>query len=432
MLQTPQPACCLNYFTPRFRHLRFKAKRPCGIAAKPFLSAQRTMMLPAPATTILELVVGSEDFLDLVDVHRLHRISCGGEVLARIEVARVLRKVLADCRGHGQAGVAVDVDFADRALRRFAQLAFGNADRIGKLAAELVDRIDLILRNAGGTVEDDREAGELLFDCLEDIKGERRRNELAGLGIDGALFTGKLVCAVRGADGDSERIAAGLGREFDDLFGLGVVRFGGGNFIFDTGQNAKLGLDGDVVLVSVINDLAGQFDVVLEGEVRTIDHHRAEAGIDAALASLEAVAVIEVENDLGIRATKLLGVFDCTLCHVAQNGGVGIFASALGNLHNDRRVGFDGSLDNCLHLLHRVEVERGNGVSALYGLGKHLLSIDETELFVTYHGIWSFFGWVGKNFDNDTLYRKSNQAESGVVLGLKTEKINVPFLVKNE
>ena len=112
---------------------------------------------------LLELVVRAEDLDDLVDVELLHRVARGSEVLARVEVLGMLREVLADRRRHREARVGVDVDLAHRALRRLAELLLGNADRVGKLAAELVDRVDVLLRDAGRAVEDDREARELLL-----------------------------------------------------------------------------------------------------------------------------------------------------------------------------------------------------------------------------------------------------------------------------
>ena len=149
---------------------------------------------------LLELVVRAEDLDDLVDVELLHRLARRSEVLARVEVLWMLGEVLADRRRHREARVGVDVDLAHRALRRLAQLLLGNADRVGELAAELVDRVDVLLRDAGRAVEDDREAGELLLDGLEDVERERGRDELARLLVARALLGLELVGAVRGAD----------------------------------------------------------------------------------------------------------------------------------------------------------------------------------------------------------------------------------------
>jgi hypothetical protein len=36
-------------------------------------------------------------------------------------------------------------------------------------------------------------------------------------------------------------------------------------------------------------------------------------------------------------------------------------------------------------LFHIIEVERGNGITAFDGFGKHIASIDESEFFVADH-----------------------------------------------
>ena len=86
-----------------------------------------------------------------------------------------------------------------------------------------------------------------------------------------------------------------------------------------------------------------------------------------------------------MRAAKLLGVFDRALRHVAEDRGVRVLARALGDLHDDGGLRLDGGLDDRLHLLHRVEVERRDGVPALDGLREHLLRVDETEFLVADH-----------------------------------------------
>ena len=319
-----------------------------------------------------------------MDVHLLHVLTRGSEVLARIEVAGILREVLADGGRHREARVGVDVDLADGALGGLAELRFRNADRVGKLAAELVDRVDLVLGNGGRAVKNDREAGELLLDGLENVESQRRRNELAVLVLR-ALFRGELVGAVAGADGDGERIAARLRGEFDHFLGLRVVRLGRGNLVLDSGENAEFRLDRDVMLVGIGDDLLRELDVLFEIEVRAVDHNGREAAVDAALAGFVAVAVVEMENDLGLLAAEFLGVLDGALGHITENRGVGVFARALGDLHDYGRLGFDRGLNDGLHLLHSVEVESGDGVAALYRLSEHFLGVDETKLLVADH-----------------------------------------------
>ena len=141
--------------------------------------------------------------------------------------------------------------------------------------------------------------------------------------------------------------------------------FRGGNLILDTGENAEFGLDGHVILVRILDNLLGEGDVLLVREGGSIDHHGRETGVHAALADLEAVAVVQVQADLRVLPTELLRVSDGTFGHVAEKGGVGIVAGALGNLEDDRGLGLGSGLDDGLELLHVVEIERRDGVTAV-------------------------------------------------------------------
>jgi hypothetical protein len=190
---------------------------------------------------------------------------------------------------------------------------------------------------------------------------------------------------VTGTDGDSEGIATGAGSEVDHFFRTGVVGFLSGNLIFHTGENAEFGLYGHIILVSVINHLLGEGDVLLVREGGGVDHHGAEAHVNAALAQLEAVAVVQVEDNLRILPTQFLGVFYGTLCHIAEEGLVGVVTGTLGNLEDHRALGLCAGLDDGLKLLHVVEVESGDGVTAGNGLLEHLTGVHKTNFFVRYH-----------------------------------------------
>ena len=81
-----------------------------------------------------------------MDVHLLHILTSGLQILTGIEVAGILCQVLADGSGHGQTAVAVDVDLADGRLRSLTQLLLGNTYCIRQLATKLVDGVNLVLR----------------------------------------------------------------------------------------------------------------------------------------------------------------------------------------------------------------------------------------------------------------------------------------------
>ena len=225
-------------------------------------------------------------------------------------------------------------------------------------------------------MKDDREAWELLLNSLQNVECERRRDELTRLGVACALLGFELVRAMARANRNRERIATRLLRELNDFLRLGVVRLFRRDFILNTRENAELSLNCDVVLVSVGNNLLRELDILFERKRTAVNHDRAEARINAALASLKAVTVVEVKDDLGLLATEFLSIRDGTLSHVAQNRGVSVLTRTLRNLHNDGRLRLDCRLNNRLHLLHCIEVERRDRITALDGLCEHLLGID--------------------------------------------------------
>jgi len=62
-----------------------------------------------------------------------------------------------------------------------------------------------------------------------------------------------------------------------------------------------------------------------------------------------------------------------------------VVACAFGYLENNGALGLSRSLDDSLELLHVVEIEGRNSISALDGLGEHITSVHQTQFFVTYH-----------------------------------------------
>ena len=95
--------------------------------------------------------------------------------------------------------------------------------------------------------------------------------------------------------------------------------------------------------------------------------------------------MVEVKHDFGLLATELLSILYSTLSHVAEDGAVSVGTSTLGYLHDDGRLGLNSSLHDSLHLLHGVEVESGDGVTACNGLLEHLTGVHKTQFFVACH-----------------------------------------------
>jgi hypothetical protein len=342
--------------------------------------------------TISGFAVAAEYVHDFVTIEFLHVVASGAEVLARVEFRRLLSEYAANGSGHSQTAVGVDVDFANGALCSFAKLFFGDTDSVGELAAEHVDSVNFFLGNRRRAVEYDREAGKLGHNSVEDVESQGRGNELAFF-VAGALLGSELVSTVGSADRDSEGVAAGAGSEVDNLFGVGVGVVVGRNFVFNAGENAELTFYSYVVLVSVFYNLLGKSYVFFVGEVRTINHDRREARVDAAFAEFEAVAVVEVEHNLGIFPAEFLGIFYSTLSHVTEEGCVCVVAGAFGYLKDNGRFFFRSSLDDSLELLHVVEVESGDCIAAFDSLCKHLAGVYEAEFFITYH-FKQIYCWV--------------------------------------
>ena len=82
-----------------------------------------------------------------MDVKLLHLVTCRSEVLARVELTRLLSEDLADGCGHCKTAVGVDVDLAYCGLGSLAELLLRNTYCIRKLSAERVDHINILLWN---------------------------------------------------------------------------------------------------------------------------------------------------------------------------------------------------------------------------------------------------------------------------------------------
>ena len=191
----------------------------------------------------------------------------------------------------------------------------------------------------------------------------------------------KLVSAVAGADGDGQRIHAGALGKLDCLVGIGDVieaRTAGSVAVFNAAQNADFAFDRDAALVRVIDNLAGDFDILFKGGrglavglQRAVHHDAGKAQLDGALAGLVAVAVIQVHGDrnLGI---EFVGGQDQVIEVVVLREGAG----AAAGLDDDRRLGFLRGLHDGLNLFHVVDVERADAVTAFGGLVEKLPSGD--------------------------------------------------------
>ena len=222
-------------------------------------------------------------------------------------------------------------------------------------------------------MEYDGEARDALLNLFENVETQWGRNEDAVL-VAGALLGFELVSTVRSTNRDCERINAGLLYEVDNIVGVGVGVVLSNNIVLDTCQYAKLTLNGYIELVCVVNNLFGESNILLVGEVATVNHNAREAHIDTRFAQLEAVAVVEVESDRNV-FTELFCVLNSTLSHIAEEGLVSVLTSASRNLEDYGRGGLNASRDDCLQLLHVVEVVCRNCITAFDCFGEHLTSV---------------------------------------------------------
>ena len=114
------------------------------------------------------------------------------------------------------------------------------------------------------------------------------------------MLAGKLVDAVRSADGHAQRVTAAAGDELRRLAGIGQGERARGGIPFQTAELAQFRLDSDPLIMGALDDAAGDFDVLIERLPRCVNHHRAEqAPFDAVVAQLFA-AVIEIDGENGV------------------------------------------------------------------------------------------------------------------------------------
>ena len=136
--------------------------------------------------------------------------------------------------------------------------------------------------------------------------------------------------------------------------------------VLDTSQSSQLSLNNYAMCMCVLNNLLGQSNIVLEALRRSVDHDRCESAIDAALAELKAVAVIQMQSDRDLRILSY-----SSLNQLYQIGMVGISSCSLGNLQNNRRLQLAGCFCNTLNDFHVVYVESTDRITAIVGFLKH-------------------------------------------------------------
>src|SRR5918998_2002671 len=122
----------------------------------------------------------------------LHRGPSRLQIVAGIELRRVLGEGLADRTRRGQTQVGVDVDLPHAVLDALLYLSHRDAPRGLYVAAILVDNVDELFGYAGGAVHYEVRGRKTLVDLLDDVHGQ----DLA------VRLLGELVSPVARPDGE--------------------------------------------------------------------------------------------------------------------------------------------------------------------------------------------------------------------------------------
>ena len=225
-----------------------------------------------------------------------------GSALAQL---RLVFKQLQQVARAGQTDIRIHVDLVDAAVRHIHKLRHVDAEGVFELAAQHVDALNVFLRHGGRAMAD-----QIALDALVQHALLRRNRDFAA-----DLRVLALVRAVAGAVADGQRVAAGLLEEIDRLHRVGVGARRGEHVILHARQHAQLALDAHAVGMRQLDDLAGQFNVLLVGQAAAVDHHGGVAAVDAGLDALDALAVIQMQRNRhrAVRAVLLHRVADA-LC----------------------------------------------------------------------------------------------------------------------
>ena len=168
------------------------------------------------------------------------------------------------------------------------------------------------------------------------------------------------------ADAGSQEVNAQSG-DAGALLGVGDLA-GANDAVLNAADGADLGLDGQALVVSVLNQFLGLGHVLLDGIVRTVEHDGGEAGVDAGLGALVG-AVIQVQRHGNGDAQALI--------HGADHGGNGleaghILAGALGDAQDDRALHGLGLEQDALGPFQVVDVELPDAIVAVTCLEQHI------------------------------------------------------------
>ena len=178
-----------------------------------------------------------------------------------------------------------------------------------------------------------------------------------------------------GADSDCKGVAAGTLNELLNIFGAGVGRILGGNIdlVLNAGESSKFSFNNNTVVVSILNHLLGECNVVLKALGRSVDHNGGKAAVNAALADFKRIAVVEVNTNGKSKSCALFSVLNSSFNKLHKINVLCVAACAFAYLKNKGCALLDRSLGNTLNYLHIVYVESTDSIAAIIGFFKHFL-----------------------------------------------------------
>lgn len=237
------------------------------------------------------LAVAAQNLCDLVSNNILNILTTNLKIFSGIEYFRLIPHNLSDTCCKCKTKIGVDVDLTYCGTSCLTEHVFRNTDCICKVTAVCLNDLYILLRNGGCTVKYDRELRDTLGNLIQNVKTKLR-----------LLTRFELECAMACSDCDCQRVNACTLYELLNLIRMCILSISVSNLniILNTGKLTKLCLYYNALVMSVLNNLLCDCDILLKREMRSIDHDRCESAIDTGLADLEICAVIQMKRDRNI------------------------------------------------------------------------------------------------------------------------------------
>ena len=173
------------------------------------------------------------------------------------------------------------------------KLLFRNTDGLIEFAAVFVNDFYIFRKDGGGAVKDDGKVRQAFGHFFKDIETKFGRN-IDALFIFRALLRSEFIGAVAGADGDCQRVHARTGDKLFHFFGAsirGLLRIHL-YIVFNACELAEFRFDDDASFMSIVGYAFCQFRIFIKTVLRTVDHDRGKAAVNAIFTRFKICAVI--------------------------------------------------------------------------------------------------------------------------------------------